>query len=232
MRGLNSVYQRGSPERTLPKSSDQNYRPTSRISSSRPVQSEIGQYSEASDKNYDVPKYKVINYLAAKRSITSCEETNPNKNGSSIVKNRALQMGKAKIDLENQNSNFHRTFLFSQKHFKSNNYFITISDLSVGVSIKNIGNYIKTSVSRNNPEGLKSFNSLNIKTASNLKTPNPSTNIYSDKGRKSATLVHRHSNPSSSLSNTHSSNHHVNSKSRTLQSNAEANALPRIRVQS
>ena len=107
-----------------------------------------------------------------------------------------------------------------------------MSDLSVGVSIKNIGNYIKTSVSRNNPEGLKSFNSLNIKTTSNLKNPNPSANIYSDKARKSATLVHRHSNPSSSLSNNHSSNHHVNSKGRTLQPNAEANALPRIRVQS
>lgn len=107
------MYQRGSPERTLPKSSDQNYRPTSRISSSRPVQSEIGQYSAASDKaNYDVPKYKVINYLAAKRSITSCEETNPNKNSSSIVKNRALHMGKAKIDLENQNSKFHEKIFF------------------------------------------------------------------------------------------------------------------------
>ena len=116
---------------------------------------------------------------------------------------------------------------------------IIFLDMSVGVSIKNIGNYIKTSVSRNNPEGLKSFNSLNIKTTtSNLKTPNnnnPPSNIYSsDKSRKSATLVHRHSNPSSSLSNNHSSsnNHHVNSKGRTLQQNSETNALPRIRVQS
>lgn len=222
MRNLpNSLYNRGSPERSLPKSSD-NYRPTSRISSQRPVHSEIGQYTSApSEKNYDVPKYKVINYLAAKRSITSCEETNPNydsknKGSNGIVKNRQLHMGKAKIDLENQNN------------------------LSVGVSIKNIGNYLKTSVSRNNPEGLKSFNSLNIKTTtSNLKN-NPSTNIYSEKGRKSATLVHRHSNPSSSLSTAHHgssmTNHHVNSKTRGMQQNStaitEASALPRIRVNS
>lgn len=124
-------------------------------------------------------------------------------------------------------------------------YFVIKIDLSVGVSIKNIGNYIKTSVSRGNPEngGLKSFNSLNIKTTSNNLKTNPSTNhIYSsDKGRKSATLVHRHSNPSSSLSNNHhhasplaSHHHHVNSKPRALQQStaAEVNALPRIRVQS
>ncbi len=119
MRNLPSNIYRGSPERNLPKSSEMNtnYRPTSRVSSSRPVHSEIGQYSTGtSDKNYDVPKYKVINYLAAKRSITSCDETNPNydsknKNASSVSKNRQLHLGKAKIDLENQNSKLKNLFL-------------------------------------------------------------------------------------------------------------------------
>ncbi len=107
------------------------------------------------------------------------------------------------------------------------------------MSIKNIGNYIKTSVSRGNPEGLKSFNSLNIKTTTNNLKQNPPANVYADaKGRKSATLVHRHSNPSSSMSSNHHAsqmaNHHVNSKSRALQQTtaAEVNALPRIRVNS
>ena len=118
MRGLASnVYQR-SPERSIPNPSERHgdlqYRPSSRISSTRPVHSEIGQYTTPPSEKYngDVPKYKVINYLAAKRSITSCDETNPNaydnKNKASspngVVKNRALHMGKAKIDLENQNS--------------------------------------------------------------------------------------------------------------------------------
>lgn len=119
MRGLsNNVYQR-SPERSIPKSSDRHsgadvqYRPSSRISSTRPVHSEIGQYSTPPSDKYsgDVPKYKVINYLAAKRSSTSCDDTNPNSYDSKskaavngVAKNRALNMGKAKIDLENQNS--------------------------------------------------------------------------------------------------------------------------------
>lgn len=110
-----SVY-RGSPERSLPRSperqmtnengSTNNYRPTSRISSSRPSVSEL---QNTTDKNYDAQKFRVANYLATKRSLTSCEESHPHdsiskQRNSAIVKNRQLQMGKAKIDLETQNS--------------------------------------------------------------------------------------------------------------------------------
>ena len=121
---MRNVY-RGSPERSLPRSPERqieltnnNYRPTSRISSSRPVVSEM-QYTTTVDKNYDAPKFKVINYLAGKRSLTSCDEITPNydskqkgssNNVSSVVKNRQLQMGKAKIDLETQNSESRKMF--------------------------------------------------------------------------------------------------------------------------
>ncbi len=115
-----SVY-RGSPERSLPRSPERqndntsintNYRPTSRISSSRPSVSELQQTT--TDKNFDAQKFRVANYLATKRSLTSCEESHPHESAtnaskqrsSAVVKNRSnqLQMGKAKIDLETQNS--------------------------------------------------------------------------------------------------------------------------------
>ena len=109
---------RGSPERSLPRSPERqidtntntNYRPTSRISSSRPSVSELQQTT--TDKNFDAQKFRVANYLATKRSLTSCEESHPHETtanaskqrSSAVVKNRQLQMGKAKIDLETQNS--------------------------------------------------------------------------------------------------------------------------------
>jgi hypothetical protein len=126
-----SVY-RGSPERSLPRSPDRTQqnttntnndytRPTSRISSSRPsIGSDVG-----SERGYDMTsagsgqqqhtqqqqqqqqKYKVINYLAAKRSLTSCDESGfieSKQKSATINKNRQLQMGKAKIDLDTQPS--------------------------------------------------------------------------------------------------------------------------------
>ena len=113
IRSLPGSLYRGSPERSLPRSPERqiengnnNYRPTSRISSSRPSVSEL----QTTDKNYDAQKFRVANYLATKRSLTSCEETHPTENANSkqrssaVAKNRQLHMGKAKIDLETQNS--------------------------------------------------------------------------------------------------------------------------------
>lgn len=117
IRSLPSSLYRGSPERSLPRSPERqhhdyltnninannNYRPTTSRISSRP--------SDASEKSYDVgnQKYKVANYLSAKRSLTSDEKPNTNNLSSAaanIVKNRQLHMGKAKIDLDTQPSNF------------------------------------------------------------------------------------------------------------------------------
>jgi len=127
--------------------------------------------------------------------------------------------------------------------------------LNVGVSIKNIGNYLKSTISRssnnnNNPESLKSFNSLNIKTNSsnNTKTNSSTTNnngVLTDSNSKvknSANLQHRHSNPGGSTihhHNQHTSSGLASAKSRAMQqqnsnplSDNPANALPRIRINS
>lgn len=113
IRSLPSSLYRGSPERSLPRSPDRqhdnlnNFRPTTSRVSSRP--------SDASEKSYDIStnqKYKVANYLTPKRSLNSSDEpglerqkSNTNLT-SNIVKNRQLHMGKAKIDLDTQPSNF------------------------------------------------------------------------------------------------------------------------------
>ena len=107
MRSLPSSLYRGSPERSLPRSPERqsdinttNYRPTSRISNSRPSVSEL-----QTEKMYDQQKYKSINYLTTKRSLTSCDDPTQKNTSSIVTKNRQLHMGKAKIDLETQPSN-------------------------------------------------------------------------------------------------------------------------------
>lgn len=120
-----SIY-RGSPERGAPNRSPDrpersadynnnsvsNHRPTtSRISSSRPT--DVISSMSTDNKSYDTQqKFKVVNYLAAKRSLTSCDESTfegrqknqLNAANNNIVKTRQLQMGKAKIDLDTQPS--------------------------------------------------------------------------------------------------------------------------------
>lgn len=119
-----SIY-RGSPERGVPNRSPDrpersadynnnsiNHRPTtSRISTSRPT--DVISSMSTDNKTYDTQqKFKVVNYLAAKRSLTSCDESTfegrqksqLNTSTSNIVKTRQLQMGKAKIDLDTQPS--------------------------------------------------------------------------------------------------------------------------------
>lgn len=124
-----SIY-RGSPERAAPNRSPDrpersadynnnnsnnsvsNHRPTtSRISSSRPT--DVISSMSTDNKTYDTQqKFKVVNYLAAKRSLTSCDESTfegrqknqLNAANNNIVKTRQLQMGKAKIDLDTQPS--------------------------------------------------------------------------------------------------------------------------------
>ena len=90
--------------------------------------------------------------------------------------------------------------------------------MNVGVSIKNIGSYLKTTVSKQNTESnLKTFNSLNVKTnlknalsspaqstASNYQNSNVNTDLV--KNRNSSNLVHRHSNPNPSFTNSNQSN--------------------------
>jgi hypothetical protein len=128
------ILYRGSPERTFHinasnPDSNVNNRPASRISTT----------SSSAEKNYDLNgsnKGRVANYLAAKRSMTSCDieppsslnNNNPNvsitKNNTIHIgsssgsnsnamnnKNRQLHMGKAKIDLDAQTSNFILYFL-------------------------------------------------------------------------------------------------------------------------
>ena len=118
IRSLPSSIYRGSPERNLPKSPDRYndylnnannnnyYRPTTSRVSSRPS------ISESSEKSYD-QKYKMGNYLTSKRSMASYDEptlerqkTNSNITTTSVIKNRQLHMGKAKIDLDTQPSKF------------------------------------------------------------------------------------------------------------------------------
>jgi len=110
-----SIY-RGSPERSMPRSPEynnymhgvngaaSNTRTISRIGSSKPsVTSDVGATS-VNDKYYDAQKFKVPNYYVAKRSMTSCDEIALSKSNSSVLKNRQLQMGKAKIELGTQQS--------------------------------------------------------------------------------------------------------------------------------
>jgi hypothetical protein len=115
--------------------------------------------------------------------------------------------------------------------------------LNVGVSIKNIGNYLKSSISRANPENLKSFNSLNIKTNPKTNSSTATSNgngilTDSNKVRNSANLQHRHSNPTGTSHVTHPHSAVSSAKSRVLQQNSNslsdnpANALPRIRINS
>ena len=114
-----SIY-RGSPERSLPRSPDRidrqidfnnnllNNRPTtSRVTPTRQAETPL------SEKNVDSnnQKIKVVNYLSTKRSLTSCDETGFERNGTAnYVKSRQLPMGKAKIELDTQTSNFLHRF--------------------------------------------------------------------------------------------------------------------------
>lgn len=89
--------------------------------------------------------------------------------------------------------------------------------MNVGVSIKNIGTYLKSSLGRSisgSTEGnLKNFNNLNLKQSSqNYKiNTSPSSQVAMHQNgnnadrRHSTTLIHRHSNPAGSLTNLSSS---------------------------
>ncbi len=118
--------------------------------------------------------------------------------------------------------------------------------MNVGVSIKNIGNYLKSSITRtsNAETNLKSFNSLNIKTKSSTTTTASNGNnsgssaagnttngmstsnsngvlTESTKVKNSANLQHRHSNPTGGTVHLTSTN--VSSaKSRVLQANSNS----------
>jgi hypothetical protein len=115
--------------------------------------------------------------------------------------------------------------------------------MNVGVSIKNIGNYLKTSLSRNTPDSaLKALNNLNIKTNS---SPVPS-NYKNEKGLKrnlNSSLMHRHSNPTQGtytpterMSSTNHHHHHHHSSQRKngsiqqVTNNIPEKTLPQIRV--
>ncbi len=109
-----------------------------------------------------------------------------------------------------------------------------------------MGTYLKTSITRNSAEALKTFNSLNIKPSStsnytgNNKIGNLSsstmqseTNGNATKARQQSTsLAHRHSNPGSSYStmsssnNQHqqySSNHHQNHQHQMANGSSSSN---------
>lgn len=105
-------------------------RPVSRVSSSRPsvvsssadvatvydVASVASGGGGAPGSIHSQPKYKVINYLATtKRSMTSCDDATfgdakqkiaAAAAAATLSKNRQLTMGKAKIDLDTQPSEF------------------------------------------------------------------------------------------------------------------------------
>ena len=122
----------------------------------------------------------------------------------------------------------------------------------MGVSIKNLGNYLKSSITRNSADALKTFNSLNIKPTSNYKLNQTNSSANSTqinettmnsqtavKARQSASLTHRHSNPGSSYSNasTNPSSFKSRMNGNYQQSAAstianDASALPRIRINS
>lgn len=84
-------------------------------------------------------------------------------------------------------------------------------DLNVGMSGKNIGTYLKSSLSKaGGAENLKSFNSLNIKPSAHAaykisQSPTQTTQTTgggeSNSRSRQTTLVHRHSNPVGSLAN-------------------------------
>lgn len=77
------------------------------------------------------------------------------------------------------------------------------------MSIKSIGTYLKSSLSKGGAENLKSFNSLNIKpgtpTATYKISSSPSPVGPEPSRSRQSTLVHRHSNPAGSLVNLTSS---------------------------
>lgn len=130
----------------------------------------------------------------------------------------------------------------------------------MGVSIKNIGTYMKSAMTTStNPEStLKSFNSLNIKPSSGYKSnfsspvstttatgtananANNQTTDSASKPRQASNLVHRHSNPISSYSTSSNPNSAMSmtvsnaAKSRALQQTPnslnDSAALPRIRI--
>ncbi len=80
------------------------YMPEGSVASSTATEKSTGGYELSSNQ-----KLRMANYLATKRSVTSCDEPNYGKNAigltaSQSVKNRQLHMGKAKIDLETQTS--------------------------------------------------------------------------------------------------------------------------------
>lgn len=104
-----SVY-RGSPERSLPRSPDytapyqqQHNRATSRIGSSKLSVNSNDRETTYGDTGQ---KFKVPNYYATKRSMTSMDVdgTNNKSTTSAVLKSRQLPMGKAKIDLATQQS--------------------------------------------------------------------------------------------------------------------------------
>jgi hypothetical protein len=258
----NSLY-RGSPERSLPRSPERNEnfmnRPTtSRISSSRPSVAEL---TTNEHKNYDIPlsqlntsnmsnsnKYKTANVLTNKRSLTSYDESlfegrQKAQNNANILANgssnsnsnkiRQLQMGKAKIDFDTQTSK-RVSRIFNEAIFVTI-FILNLKDLNVGVSIKNIGNYLKSSFSRTTPETIKSFNSINVKPSSAynkanaISTPNNVLLANDSKPKQAAAnLVHRHSNPIGSYATSNAS--HASAKNRV--SLNDATGLPRIRINS
>jgi hypothetical protein len=118
-----SIY-RGSPERSLPRSPDRADRQidfNNNILNNRPTTSRVSPTRQAetplSEKNHDSnnQKIKVVNYLSTKRSLTSCDETGFERN--STIKSRQLPMGKAKIELDTQTSNYLQ--IFKKSHKKS-----------------------------------------------------------------------------------------------------------------
>jgi hypothetical protein len=111
-----SIY-RGSPERSLPRSPDRVERPIdyNNFHSNRPTTSRVTPTRQAanenltSEKTYDSnnQRFKVVNYLSTKRSLTSCDESGFERNKTASInpiKTRQLPMGKAKIDLDTQTS--------------------------------------------------------------------------------------------------------------------------------
>lgn len=112
--------------------------------------------------------------------------------------------------------------------------------MNVGVSIKNVGNYLKTTISKTSAETLKSMNQAYKPTSPSPSKSNSNADVL-NKMRQSTNLTHRHSNPAASYSTpanlpatgvSASSN-----KTRTLQKSttiqdSPAKALPRIRINS
>ena len=219
---IGSIY-RGSPERSLPRSPDytnnshvQNRPTTSRVGSSKPS---VASENSTSEKYYDTHKFKP-NYYMSKRSLTSCDESGfeRNKSTTNVLKSRQLQMGKAKIDLGTQQSKVEFNYFLI---YNINLFYSFLLDLNVGVTVKNIGAYLKIP-SRNTPENLKPSNSkTNI---NNNSTNSNNTNSESIKYGKQ-------SNGANQNSTQRQSSIHSNTNTR-MQGSDSVNSLPRIRLSS